>query len=278
MKWPYNKRLDPILPGTLVTVAAGATFAIPPSLASPHVPWAWPTNWMAVPVAALVLGFVLLAVPLKRAEAPPPPPLDKRSGAYRINPISAELELWHEFFAEAAKSRRIDLFGDMPAADGLTADDGSPFYVLPDPLRINLVRVYSYLAGLKEAHDRIKRWQRSDQVVESHGKEPEGSGIGGALSDATATVIASVGIFGVKYAWLSRRLKRAQVKNQEYQERLKQLPGVLSALRGDLETVAAGAPGDGKAYATVELPAVPVIEAGSHGSIDFELVPVKSYA
>jgi hypothetical protein len=283
MKWPKNKRVDPLLASAVITVGVGGTFGIPAILASlhasdPHYPWAWPTNWMAVPAALLVIGLGLLVVPVRWVEpAGPTPPFDSGLGKYSITFISAELEQWHAFFAEATKNRWINFFDQMPAADGLVADDGSPRYVLPDSLKVNLIRVYRYLAALVEAHDRIKRWHQSDHQIKSGRKGSEDSGIGDAVTDAAATVIASVSVFFVQYGWLGRRLRRAQLKNQEYQERLQQLPDILSALRDDLKTPAAGGSIGSKAYAPVELPTVPVIEVGSHGSIDFELVPLKSY-
>ena len=84
---------------------------------------------------------------------------------------------------------------------------------------------------------------------------------------------------GAELTGLRTKLKRAQVKNHEYQARLKALPDILAALRKDIEAVAAGASTDSTAQATpVEVPDVPVIEAGTDGSIDFHLTPIKGYS
>ncbi len=283
MKRRRNTRADPALGTIVATVGAGALFAIPAILVAidgsqPHYHWAWPTNWMAVPLAILVIGVVLLVVPLRWVD-PPRPAAAPGSGAstYSITLICAELQQWQGFLEAAAKNRWIRFSGDMPAAGGLAGDDGSARYELPEPLKVNLIRVYSYLAALAEAHDRIKGWQGSDEPPMPAGKRSEDSGLGEVVTDAAAKVLVGVGTFVVRYSWLGQKLKRAQLKDREYQKSLQALPGVLRALRGDLETVAAGGSTGSAAQAPVELPWAPVISTSSRGSIDFEPVPVKSY-
>jgi hypothetical protein len=283
MKWPYNKPVDKATASAVITVGAGALFAIPAVLASlntsnHHYHWAWPTNWMAVPAAVLVIGLGLLVVPVRRATPPEPlPPIDPGIDKYSITLISDELKQWQTFLAAAMQKRWIPFIDEMmPTADGLVGDDGSTRYVLPEPLKANLVIVYRYLTALVEAHDCIKRWQKSDQPLTVN-KKSKDSGLGDFATDVAASALTTIGTFGVRYYWLSRKLKRAQERDKQYQERLQALPDILSALRDDLKAVGTGSSIDSKIQAPIKLPMVPVIDMGSHGSIDFELVPVKSY-
>lgn len=283
MKWPYNKRFDPALGGAVITVGVAGLFGIPGILASlnashPHYHWAWPTNWMAVPAALVVIGFGLLVVPWRRVEPPESlPPIDPGIDKYSITLISDELMQWQTFLAAAAQKHWIGFVDEtMPTADGLVGDDGSIRYVLTEPLKANLIVVYRYLTALVEAHDCIKRWQKSDQPLTVN-KKSKDSGLGDFATDVAASALATIGTFGVRYYWLSRKLKRAQEKDKEYQEHLQALPDILSELRGDLKAVGTGSSIDSKTQAPIKLPMVPVIDIGSNGSIDFELVPVKSY-
>jgi hypothetical protein len=267
----------------VITVGAGALFAIPAVLASlntsnHHYHWAWPTNWMSFPAAVLVIGLGLLVVPVRRVTPPEPlPPIDPGIDKYSITLISDELKQWQTFLAAATQKRWIPFIDEMmPTADGLVGDDGSTRYVLPEALKANLIIVYRYLTALVEAHDCIKRWQKSDQPLTVN-KKSKDSGLGDFATEVAASALTTIGTFGVRYYRLSRKLKRAQENDKEYQERLQALPDILSALRDDLKAVGTGSSIDSKIQAPIKLPMVPVIDMGSRGSIDFELVPVKSY-
>jgi hypothetical protein len=233
---------------------------------------------MAVPAALVVIGVGLLVVPWRRFAPPEPPtPIESGKGTYSITLISTEIEQWQTFFAAATTKRWIRFLDDMPTADGLIGDDGSPRFVLPESLKLNLTVVYRYLTALIEAHDRIKRWQGSVEPIASDKKSSEDSGIREIVAEAAASVISGIGVFGIRYGWFSHKLQRAQLKDKEYQECLQALPGILSSLLDDLEAVRTGGPIGGKIQAPIKLPMVPAIETSNHGSIDFELVPVKSY-
>ena len=70
MRWPYDKRADPI--HAWGTIAAGiatvgalyAARALNPRTAKS---WWWPTNWMIIPVIIIGVGLILLALPVRRS-------------------------------------------------------------------------------------------------------------------------------------------------------------------------------------------------------------------
>jgi hypothetical protein len=280
---PDKRPLHSAIGGSVIAVGVGGLFGIPGILASlntsnHHYHWAWPTNWMVVPIAFIVIGFALLVVPLRRVVTPEPAPFESGTGKYSITLISTELKQWKTFFSTVTEKGWISLsdFDNMSAADGLVGDDGSDRFALPKSLKVNLLTIYRYLTALIDARDSIKRWQGSSEPITLNKTRSEDSGIGDIVGGAVGSVIGALGVFGFQYAALGRKVKNKQVKDREYQERLKALPDILSALRENLEVVRAGGKVDDKIQPSIELPKMPVVEV-NHRSIDFELVPVKSY-
>lgn len=282
LKWP-NKRVDSgqawgVISAGLVIAAAIVGALAPSRISKPNYAWAWPTNYMAIPAAIVLVGLVLLVVPVRRVELRLPTPLDPGSGAYCIPLVSAELEQWQQFIAAAAEKGWIKFADEMPTADALNADDGSPRQVIPEPLKANLLKVYRYFTAVIAAHEGIESWRKSEQTKAPAMHKGENGGVADALASAISAVIVTVGIHGGRYAWLIAKLMRTQEKNREYQTRLQALPGILAKLRKDVEAIGAGASTNSTAQATpVEVPDVPVIETGNDGSIDFQLTPIKGY-
>ena len=76
MRWPYNKRADPTYAwgtiGTAVAIAAIIVTALVTLHANnSHFRWWWPTDWMAIPAAILIVGLILLVLPIQRSPAVP---------------------------------------------------------------------------------------------------------------------------------------------------------------------------------------------------------------
>ena len=71
MRWPFNKRADPTHAWGTIGAAIASAAIVVTALATlhpnPHFRWWWPTNWMAIPAAILVLGLILLVVPIRRS-------------------------------------------------------------------------------------------------------------------------------------------------------------------------------------------------------------------
>ena len=70
MRWPYDKRADPIHAwGTIAAgiAIAGAIYAA--RALNPHTAksWGWPTNWMIIPVIVFGVGLILLVLPVRRS-------------------------------------------------------------------------------------------------------------------------------------------------------------------------------------------------------------------
>jgi hypothetical protein len=98
MEWPYDRRIEPTHAWGVIAVGTAAIIGIPAVLATLHATdshfgWWWPTDWMIVPVAILVIGLILLAVPLRRSVPPSPgdatATLDQTDGAAPQPPLSA---------------------------------------------------------------------------------------------------------------------------------------------------------------------------------------------
>lgn len=84
MRWPFNRRVDPVHAWGTLTVAVGVAGVIATELATLHASqadfrWWWPTNWMIIPLVIFVGGIALLVVPVRRSPRAPavtaePPP------------------------------------------------------------------------------------------------------------------------------------------------------------------------------------------------------------
>lgn len=71
VRWPYDERVDSV--HGWGTVAAGVAIAgiimtvlVTLNGSHPHFLWWWPTNWMILPIAVVILGLIMLIVPLRR--------------------------------------------------------------------------------------------------------------------------------------------------------------------------------------------------------------------
>ena len=69
MRWPYDKRVDPIHAWGAIAAGiaiAGAIYAA--RALNPHAArsWLWPTNWMIIPVIVTGVGLILLFLPVRR--------------------------------------------------------------------------------------------------------------------------------------------------------------------------------------------------------------------
>lgn len=71
MRWPFDKRVDIATAWGVTGVGAAFLLALPGLIFTDHshgfFRWWWPTTWMAVPLAVLVAGLVMLRVPLRRS-------------------------------------------------------------------------------------------------------------------------------------------------------------------------------------------------------------------
>ena len=70
MRWPYDKRVDPIHAWGAIAAGiaiAGAFYAA--RALNPHTAksWLWPTNWMIIPVIVTGVGLILLLLPVRRS-------------------------------------------------------------------------------------------------------------------------------------------------------------------------------------------------------------------
>ena len=70
MRWPYDKRVDPIHAWGAIAAGiaiAGAFYAA--RALNPHIAksWLWPTNWMIIPVIVTGVGLILLFLPVRRS-------------------------------------------------------------------------------------------------------------------------------------------------------------------------------------------------------------------
>lgn len=70
MRWPYDKRVDPIHAWGAIAAGiaiAGAFYAA--RALNPHTAksWLWPTNWMIIPVIVTGIGLILLFLPVRRS-------------------------------------------------------------------------------------------------------------------------------------------------------------------------------------------------------------------
>ena len=70
MRWPYDKRVDPIHAWGAIAAGiaiAGAFYAA--RALNPHTAksWLWPTNWMIIPVIVTGVGLILLFLPVRRS-------------------------------------------------------------------------------------------------------------------------------------------------------------------------------------------------------------------
>lgn len=265
--------------GIGVTIAIGIT-GILASVDHPDPHWLWPTNLMAIPAAIMLTGLFLFVVPVPRVSPPPEPPAPPDpSGGYHLSLVDAELDRWQQFAVAAAAQGWIKFTDEVPPADALGADDGSARQVVPEPTKANLLKAYRYFAAVVAAHEGIENWRKSQATSTTPAQKRDNGGISDAVASTVSTVIVTVGLHGIRYAWLTARLKRAQEKNHDYQARLQALPDILTALKKDIAAVAAGTPAISTAPATlVEVPDVPVIETGKDGSIDFRLTPIKDYS
>ena len=76
MRWPYNKRVDPvhawgaIATGIAIATAFYAARALNPRTANS---WLWPTNLMVIPVIVIGAGLILLFLPVRRSRREPVP-------------------------------------------------------------------------------------------------------------------------------------------------------------------------------------------------------------
>ena len=76
MRWPYDKRVDPIHAWGAIAAGiaiAGAFYAA--RALNPHTAksWLWPTNWMIIPVIVTGVGLILLFLPVRRSRREPVP-------------------------------------------------------------------------------------------------------------------------------------------------------------------------------------------------------------
>lgn len=282
LKWPCNKRVDPAQ--ALAFAGLGAVFlvAVAGILATldaskPHYRWAWPTNWMAVPAAVVVIGLGLLVVPVKRLN-PDFVVLDSESGAtYCIPLVCAELEQWRQFLTVAAGNGWINFFDQMPPSGALLGDDGSVRHAIPEAVKVSLLKVYRYFAALTAAHDRIDHWKK-DSVESTAASKSKDETLAEVTGGIIGQALAQGTIYTVRYLRLESRLKRAQLTKHEYRSRLSALPGILAELQRDLDSIRAGVLGSSKTQPMhIDLPEAPAVEVSKHGSIDFILTPVNSY-
>lgn len=105
MRWPFNRRADPVHAWGALTVAVGIAAVIGTDLATLHANeanyrWWWPTNWMAVPAGIFVVGLLLLFVPL--ASAP-----SSRAAIWRIS----RFEQRYRRFVQGGNTRLVDTKG-----------------------------------------------------------------------------------------------------------------------------------------------------------------------
>src|SRR6516164_4591102 len=100
MRWPFNRRVDPVHPWGALALAVAIASIIDAVLATIHATevdfrWWWPTNWMAVPSVIFVAGVILLAVPLRRSSPEPPEPLSSSGQITRAAEAQREITAGH---------------------------------------------------------------------------------------------------------------------------------------------------------------------------------------
>lgn len=61
-------------------------------------------------------------------------------------------------------------------------------------------------------------------------RKRDNDGLGDVVASTISVVIVAVGSYGLRYHRLTKKLKRTQVRNHDYQSRLQALPGDLTAL------------------------------------------------
>lgn len=69
MRWPYDKRADPVHAwGAIAAGIAIASALYTARALDPHIAksWWWPTNWMVIPVVVVGVGLILFALPVRR--------------------------------------------------------------------------------------------------------------------------------------------------------------------------------------------------------------------
>lgn len=74
MRWPFSRRIEPTHAWGIVALGTAFVIGLAQELAGlngSHAGFRWwlPTNWMALPIAILVIGAVSLVVPVRRAAA-----------------------------------------------------------------------------------------------------------------------------------------------------------------------------------------------------------------
>ena len=135
MRWPYNTRIEPVHAWGVLTVGTAGLVGIPTVLVALHVGdgsfrWWWPTNWMFIPAALLFTGFLLLIVPLRRADtadqgkaAPDPPTGQGIDSAVEVDQVGGDVaavraEVIDKGVVKArAKARRVDPGAKLTGVD-----------------------------------------------------------------------------------------------------------------------------------------------------------------
>ncbi len=84
MRWPFDRRVDPLHAWGALALAVAIAGVIATELATLHASeanfrWWWPTVWMAVPTAVFIVGLILLFVPIRRLSTAPPDSLSAPS-------------------------------------------------------------------------------------------------------------------------------------------------------------------------------------------------------
>lgn len=74
VRWPYDKRLDAAHAWGVLGTGVAFLIGLPSLLFTEHTSgpfevW-WPTDWMALPLAACVAGLLLLVIPVRRSALP----------------------------------------------------------------------------------------------------------------------------------------------------------------------------------------------------------------
>jgi hypothetical protein len=103
MRWPYDERVDSAFAWGVLGSGIGVGGAIVGALTGlhgndRHFHWWWPTNWMALPAALVLIGLIMVVVPLRRHDQPGESPEDAPGQPQIPQPV------WQTIIADAPGS------------------------------------------------------------------------------------------------------------------------------------------------------------------------------
>jgi tetratricopeptide (TPR) repeat protein len=201
-----------------------------------------------------------------RDPLPPPEVAELRRAC---NALSAELGAWRQFMSARANLGWIDYGDETPPVTAWRENNDFLTRAAPESLTGNLKIVYQYFGTLKEAYDQIQGHLKEETSYKSkpNFRDPQA-----AVVEGLTHITMFAGYQGA-FHW---NMRRKQAKDQEFQNRLLALPGALSTLSYQLDTLGKGSfREEQRQLEAVRIPALPRITTSGR-SISFELVPVQT--